>query len=170
MLIYDPALDPYHSAVRILTIGRAAEGQTIPVSVDAARIADYFLVYPYKIRSFRLPPEFGKMRKAADESENPYRRATGSRVAFERMRPIFFSALTGLVAAGLVDGDALKSGLLSLSETAWPDDLAAAVARFHERQNTVGRFVLSDFLAMPGNGAGGLKDRSGLIEHRYDIA
>jgi hypothetical protein len=170
MLIYDPALDPYHSAVRILAIGKAAKGRQASVSVDATRIADYFLVYPYKIRSFRLPPEFGAMRKAANESDNPYRRAAGSRAAFERMRPIFLAALTGLVAADLVDGGALKGGLLVLSDTTWPDDLVAAVSQFDARQNTVGRFVLTDFLAMPSNGAGGLKDRSGLIEHRYDIA
>ena len=114
--------------------------------------------------------EFTAIRKAAAETDNPYRRSTGSRAAFERMRPIFFAALTGLVAAGLVDGEALKDGLISLSETELPADLAAAASRFQERQTVVGRFVLSELLAMPSNGAGGLKDRSGLIEHRYDIA
>lgn len=170
MLIYDPAFDPYHNAVRILAIAKAAQSRQAEVSVDAARIADYFLVYPYKIRSFRLPPDFSSLRKAANDSDNPYRRATGSRATFERMRPVFFSALTGLVAAGLLDGEALKGRLISLASSPWPDNLTAAVSQFDSRQTTVGRFILSDFLAMPPNGVGGLKDRSGLIEHRYDIA
>jgi hypothetical protein len=170
MLIYDPALDPYHSAVRILSILLAAAQREIVVSVDAARIADYFLVYPYKIRSFRLPTDFKDIRKAATESDNPYRRSTGARAAFERMRPIFFSALTGLVAAGLVDEEALKDGPLSLSRTDLPPDLLAAIERFQGRQTKVGHFVLSELIRIPSNGINGLKDRSGLIEFRYDIA
>lgn len=43
-------------------------------------------------------------------------------------------------------------------------------ARLQERQTVVGKFVLSDLLAMPTNGDNGLKHRSSLIEHRYDIA
>ena len=58
MLIYDPAFDPYHNAVRILAIAKAAQLRQAEVTVDAARIADYFLVYPYKIRSFRFAAGF----------------------------------------------------------------------------------------------------------------
>lgn len=43
MLIYDPALDPYHTAVRILVISISATARGAELTVDAARIADYFL-------------------------------------------------------------------------------------------------------------------------------
>lgn len=170
MLIYDPALDPYHSAIRILAIAMSSAKLRIALSIDAARIADYFLVYPYKMVVFRFPAEFRTMRAAVKETENPYRHASGTRAAFERMRPIFFAALSGLVAADLIDAAGLKHGILALTESDMPDDLAAAVARFQERQTVVGKFVLSDLLAMPTNGDNGLKHRSSLIEHRYDIA
>ena len=170
MLIYDPALDPYHSAIRILAIAMSSAKREIELSIDAARIADYFLVYPYKMISFKFPNEFRTMRTAVKEAENPYRHATGNRAAFERMRPIFFAALSGLVAANLVDVSGLKRGILVLTENDVPDDLAAAVDRFQERQTVVGKFVLSDLLSMPANGDNGLKHRSNLIEHRYDIA
>jgi hypothetical protein len=142
----------------------------IELPIDATRIADYFLVYPYKMISFKFPTEFRTIRAAVKETENPYRHASGTRAAFERMRPIFFAALSGLVAANLIDAAGLKRGVLALSDSAVPDDLAAAVARFQERQTVVGKFVLSDLLAMSTTGDNGLKHRSGLIEHRYDIA
>lgn len=170
MLIYDPALDPYHSAIRILSIAMSSAKRQIELSVDAARIADYFLVYPYKMIGFRFPAEHRSIRAAVKETENHYRQALGTRAAFERMRPIFFAALSGLVAANLIDVAGLKRGILGLTESDIPDDLAAAVARFQERQTVVGRFVLSDLLAMPPNGNNGLKHRSSLIDHRYDIA
>jgi hypothetical protein len=169
MLIYDPALDPYHSAIRILTITLAAQSKAIELTFDAARIADYFLVYPAKIVNFTFPAQLKSLRTAAKELENPYRQTLGNRATFDKMRPIFLSALSGLVAAGYIDEDALKSGVLKPSNMKIPEDLAAAVDRFQIRQTTVGKFVLSDMLAMRPNGDNGLKHRSKLIEHRYDI-
>lgn len=170
MLIYDPALDPYHSAIRTLAITISASQRNIALTLDAARIADYFLVYPYKMLGFKFPTEYRAMRAAVKATKNPYRQASGDRAAFERMRPIFFAALSGLAAAQVVDIPALKHGILSLTDGSLPADLAAAVARFHDRQTEVGRFVLSDLLGLPANGENGLKHRSGLIEHRYDVA
>lgn len=170
MLIYDPALDPYHTAVRILAIALSSARRKIDLALDAARIADYFLAYPYKLTDFRFPSEFRAIRAAVKEAENPYRHVPGNRAAFERMRPIFFSSLSGLAAAGFLDEAGLKRGVLSLSAGAIPNDLAIAVARFQERQNVVGKFILSDLLAMPTSGENGLKHRSSLIEHRYDLA
>jgi hypothetical protein len=169
MLIYDPALDPYHSAIRILTIAIAAQSKAIELTLDAARIADYFLVYPAKIINFTFPAQLKSLRAAAKELENPYRQTLGNRATFEKMRPIFLSALSGLVAAGFIDEDGLKRGVLKLSNKNIPEDLAAAVNRFQIRQTTVGEFVLSDMLAIRPNGDNGLKHRSKLIEHRYDI-
>lgn len=170
MLIYDPALDPYHSAIRILAIAKSSVERGIELTVDAARIADYFLVYPYKLIGFRFPSEFKGIRAAAKAAENPYRHALGSRAVFERMRPIFFAALSGLVASEFVDVDELRRGILALTDRDVPNDLAEAVATFQVRQSTVGKFVLSDLIAIPPNGDNGLKHRSSLIEHRYDPA
>jgi len=169
MLIYDPALDPYHTAVRILAIALAASTSDVELSIDSARICDYFLVYPYKMGTFKFPAEFKSIRAAVKDAENPYRRANGNRTVFERMRPIFFAAVSGLIAAGLMDAESIRRGNLALTINPIPDDLAAAVQRFEARQATIGKFLLTDFLAIPATGPSGLKSRSNLIEHRYDI-
>jgi hypothetical protein len=170
MLIYDPALDPYHTAVRILAIANSAVAVESDLTVDAARIADYFLVYPYKMANFKFPAEFKSVRTAVKASENPYRHTNGNRAAFERMRPIFSAAVSGLVAAGILDGPALKQGTLALDAMPALGELAAAVQTYRARQTAVGQFILSDFLTIPATGENGLKHRSNLIEHRYDIA
>ena len=108
------------------------------------------------------------MRTIVKKIENPYRHASGHST-FERMRPIFFASLSGLVAADLIDGDELKQGIVKLNDTEIPSKLAEAVSGFQTRQSQVGKFVLSDLINMPINGDEGLKHRSGLIEHRYDI-
>lgn len=169
MLIYNPAMDPYHSAVRILSIALAAKAKGIELTLDAARIADYFLCYPSKIIHFTFPAQFKSMRTAAREAENPYRQTPGNKAAFERMKPIFLSALSGLIAADFISEDEVKRGLLKVSTSKIPDDLAAVLDRFRNRQTAVGKFVLSDLIAIRPNGDNGLKHRSKLIEHRYDI-
>lgn len=168
MLIYDQALDPYHSAVRILTIITSANKKLGELSIDAVRITDYFLVYPYNLLSFRFPNEHRTIRSAVKKAENPYRNALGNRTSFERMRPIFFAALDGLAAANLINLEQLKRGIISPYPDNMPDDLAVAISRFYKRQTTVGQFLLSDFLELPAHGNNGLKHRSGLIEYRYD--
>lgn len=170
MLIYDPALDPYHTAIRILTIAISATARGAELTVDAARIADYFLAYPYKMANFKFPAEFKPLRAAVKETENPYRHANGNRAAFERIRPIFFAALSGLVASDLIQEATLQKGIIELTNHPMPDKLASAAQRFQARQTTIGKFLLSDFLAIPATGENGLKHRSNLIEHRYDIA
>lgn len=169
MLIYDPALDPYHSAIRILAVAITAKAKQIELTLDTARIADYFLVYPSKIIHFTFPNQFKSIKTAAKEAENPYRQTIGNKAAFEKIKPIFLSALTGLVAAGFIKQDELKLGILETTDVELPEDLTAAVDRFKLRQTAVGEFVLSDMLDIRPNGDNGLKHRSKLIEHRYDI-
>lgn len=170
MLIYDQALDPYHTSIRLMAILDAASERSIPLSVDAARIADYFLVYPSKMEDFTFPTEFRNIRAAVKESGNPYRNAPGIRAAFERMRPVFAAALSGLIAKKYVKEDGFSSGLIQPTGTAIPELLQVAVNRFRVRQTAVGKYILSDLLDIPAQGEKGLKRRSRLIEYRYDIA
>ena len=170
MLIYDPALDPYHCAVRILALVNSSTEMNIELTVDATRIADYFLSYPYKMLDFTFPAEFRGIRTIAKETQNPYRHTSGDKVAFERKRPIFIAALSGLIAADLVDAHALKQGIVKSTALEIPPPLAHAVSLFQDRQTDVGKFLLSDFLRLPTNGSNGIKHRSGLLEYRYDPA
>lgn len=169
MLIYDQALDPYHTSIRLMAILNAAAERSIPLSVDAARIADYFLVYPSKMEDFTFPAEFRNIRTAVKESDNPYRSAPGVRAAFERMRPVFVAALSGLIAKKYIREDGFSSGVIQPTGATIPEVFQAAIDRFRTRQTTVGKFILSDLLDMPANGEKGLKHRSRLIEYRYDI-
>lgn len=169
MLIYEPAFDPYHSAVRILAMAQNSAKLGAQVAIDAIRIADHYLVYPAALNQFRFPSEFRAIRKLVRDAENPYR-TSGGKAVFERMQPIFLAALSSLAAKGLVDGEALKQGVIVASEIENSSDLTVAINRFQQRQTKIGEFILKDLLLIPTNGAGGLKDRSGLIEYKYDVA
>lgn len=170
MLIYDYALDPYHCAIRLLAICLCQEKRRdSSLSLEKARILDYYLVYPSKLAAVRLPIEHKAMRTAANQAINPYRHSPSKRAAFDRMRPIFYAAASALAAVGYIDSDAFAQGFLKFSNIKFPPELSAAIDRYNKRQSSVGNFVISVLSEIPLNGIDGLKHRTGLLEHRYDI-
>jgi hypothetical protein len=167
MLIYDPTVDPYHCAIRILAI--IEHGATSELHVDSVRIADYYLAYPSKVADIRLPNHQRGIRKQSKLLATPYRNPFEAKSTFERMRPIFQAALSCLVAAGYLDAEKLKRGLVARGASL-PDDLSVAVSGFLVRQSLIREFVIKELTTIPLLGANGLKDRSGLLEYRYDPA
>lgn len=165
MLIYDPSQDPYHSAVRILAILRA-NPQGMPT--DTVRIADFYLAYPSALEDFRFPSQFRKMRTLAKKYQTPYRRPALGWVTFERMRPIFIAAVSGLVAAKYVTAEAVKVGRLIPLLQNVPADLNKACGSYLERYSGIRSFISAELASLPLLGNEGLKARSNLLEHRYD--
>lgn len=167
MLIYDPTVDPYHCAIRVLAV---LENANSPLPVDSVRIADYYLAYPAALSTMRLPSDVRTIRKLAKALVSPYRNPLAGRSTFERARPIFQAAMSSLVAVNLIDGELLRTGMLVRSNHELPEELSRTISGFMQRQQQIRRFVVTDLVCIPLLGSNGLKDRSGLMEHRYDPA
>ncbi|WP_310449008.1 ABC-three component system middle component 5 [Sulfuritalea sp.] len=166
MLIYDPTLDPYHCSIRILSILERCNAKSLPV--ESVRIADYYLAFPATIADMRLSSDHLRIRKISRGLINPYRNPLKQRAAFERMRPIFQAAVSSLIAAGFLDDQEEKKGVLARSSSDLPEALRATIESFVARQRPIREFIVKELTAIPLLGPSGLKDRSGLMEHRYD--
>lgn len=166
MLTYDPTLDPYHCAIRILTV---LENGSIPdLPIDSVRIAEFYLAYPSKVAEMRLPSRMVKIRKFARELATPYRNPFGLKSTFERMNPIFQAAVSTLAAARYLNPDRMKQGFLQRTEMSLPPDLQTVIRKYVARAPEIREFIAKDLTAIPLLGSDGLKDRSGLLEYRYD--
>ena len=165
MLIYDPTVDPYHCAIRVLAI---TGGSSSELPLDAVRIADFYLAYPSKITNIRLLSHQRGIRKTSQSLSTPYRNPLEAKSTFERMRPIFHAATSCLVAAGFLDAEKLKIGVITRGPSALPEDLVVAVTNFLKRHSSVREFVIRELTTIPLLGSNGLKDRTGLMEYRYD--
>ena len=75
-----------------------------------------------------------------------------------------------LAAADLIEKDALEHG--NICTTVHTDEqalaLATAMHELHYRTEDWYGFVTDCLVAYPLNGRGGLKERTGLMEHRHD--
>jgi hypothetical protein len=167
VLAYHPALDPYHAALRVLQLLVYHETE---YELDALRILDFFLVFPEELISVRLPRDAQPWRLRVKTPKNPYWFDGDRLLTFAQMKVIQDTALSLLSAKGLIDPATLREGRVSLLPTRVPPDLEEVLRKKNADNATLVTFLVSVLGKLPVRGRDGLKDRSKLMEFRYDTA
>lgn len=163
MLVYHPALDPYHSAFRMLHILAYASEREYDIA--ALRILDFYAVFPQLIATVRLPRGLRRAKTQLSAGKNPYW-FTGDPVQiFTRMEPLQQTALNILYAQRLLDAKEYQNGRIRISldqfkQLSLPPSLTVTRETLDFLVNVLGKLSFQ--------GSGGLKDRTGLLEYRYD--
>ena len=163
-LAYHPAFDAYNAILRIIRILLS-----VPQSVDsqALRILDFYLVFPETLVSARLTSELRTaVRKLASKPRFPYDKVPSSKALFARMESPHEAARQTLISKGFVVFDV--DGL-SLSRSSTPQELLDLASEQNQNEEGLMAFLSALGQAFPINGPNGLKDRSGLLEYRYDV-
>lgn len=169
MLIYHPAFDAYHAAFRILRITEA-----LPLLESAKlRILDYYICFPAEVASIQLPQEHSAIRKVARAIKNDYHGPVNPIRTFREMEPLQTAAARMLAASGVLDSKALESGTVSRTKMKAPVNQGSA--DFGESKTAKDRAAVVDYVLhklseLPLSGSGGIKQRTGLMESKYDVA
>ena len=169
MLIYHPAFDAYHCVFRMLVIS----GAVPTLELAKLRILDYYMCFPAEVALIELPQEHTEIRKVARTIKNEYRGPVSAHRTFRDMEPIQHAAARLLAASGVFDSRQLELGTVSRTNNALPDDLLQAQALESASSSpaaAVSNYVLHRLSSLHLSGPGGLKQRTGLMEHRYDVA
>lgn len=166
MLIYHPAFDAYHCAFRMLAI----TSRHRLLEFSKLRILDFYLCFPAEIASVELPQTMATIRKFAKLEKNPYRGPVSHQRTFREMEAIQSAASRLLALTGIFSPTALEEGDVVRTGQALPQQLQAFVDNATKEKKEVVEFILSKFAEIPLHGIGGLKQRTGLMEYRYDAA
>jgi hypothetical protein len=168
-LSYQAAFDPFHAMYRDLRILNAI-GPFKPLFVDHVRILDFYLLFPFKISAIRLIPQHRRFRGLADDYENaqPYGSQPDNAQIFARMKPIQIAALESLAEKQIIDAAELKNGNVIRTEISLPPALVARVSSANAREPQLMEAISALGSEYPLLGQNGLKDRTGLLEYRYD--
>lgn len=118
--------------------------------------------------TMRLPAELTQVRPMLRELENVYRDPVSAKRTFAEMRHIQMAALGCLAAGGLIDSGKLEAGTVQRTQNPLPHELRAAVNGFIENESALLEVLTRKVANIPTAGPNGLKDRSGLLEYRYD--
>lgn len=163
MPIYHPALDPYHSAFRILQI--LSFDPEKDYDWRTLRILDFYAVFPQLITKIVLPKQHVTWRKVFSSFENPYWFSGDPSLVFNRMEPLQKTALDLLYAQGLADANKYSEQRVQVVLS----ELKKLKLPIPESSQTL-KFLVTVLGSMPFHGIGGLKDRTRLLEYRYDAA
>lgn len=165
MLIYHPAYDAYHCIFRMLAVIKVIPS----LEVDKARLLDFYLLFPSAMSKIRLPQPLFRARQIAKTAANIYRDPINPSATFRELHHIQEAALKCIAASGIIDIDKYAAGIVVRTELAIPESLAKQLDVFVENQAESARFVLNELSTIPLKGINGLKDRTELMEYRYDV-
>ena len=164
MLIYHPAFDAYHCTFRMLVIAEIAK----KLEADKLRIIDFYLALPSAIASVTLPHELIHLSRSVKANRYPYRETVNPRITFRDLKEIQEASMRCLAGANLIEQSQLSLGVIERSKTEIVPSLNDRLQSFLAREGEIALKIIVEFLKVPLLGHNGLKDRSGLMEFRYD--
>lgn len=167
-LSYQAALDPFHALFRLLRLWPILSKGPLPR--ETVRILDFYLLFPFRIGEIKIAKRHLHFRRLAKTYAHtkPYGEQPEGRAILNRMEPIQNAALNTLAANGFIDTDRLLLGEVRVTDVPIPDDIASRVNAANSNQVDLMEFLgllASDYNLL---GPDGLKDRTGLLEYRYD--
>lgn len=167
-LSYQAALDPFHALFRLLRLWPILSKGPLPH--ETTRILDFYLLFPFRIGEIRIAKPHMRYKRIAKTYAHtkPYGEQPEGRAILNRMEPIQNAALNTLAANGLIDANRLLLGEVRITDAPIPDDIAPRVNAANDSQADLMEFLgvlASDYKLL---GPDGLKDRTGLLEYRYD--
>lgn len=166
MLIYHPAFDAYHCVFRALLLTERLG----PIEIQKLRILDFFLCFPYELSKIRLPREHADMKRIASLLENEYHGPVSVKQMFRDMEHIQVAAFRSLAASSIFDQRQFELGVIERTSKSLEDDLVMKLDLAKLRDKVVVDYLVERLGAIRLYGSNGLKDRSGLMEYRYDLA
>lgn len=166
MLIYHPAYDAYHCIFRMLAlIDHISE-----VEIDKARILDFYLTFPSLVSEIRMPHNHRSIKKIAQNYSNNYRKPISIIATFRDMHQIQIAAIRCLAATGLIELTELDKGVIKRTKRDIPDGLLLSMRDFLNAKKDIYDFIISKLSKFHLTGKDGLKDRTRLMEYRYDYS
>jgi len=166
MLVYHPAFDIYNGVFRMLQLVTFMKQEH--VELDKIRIWDFYLTFPNEARKISYPTSLSELKKIFKKRpENPYEDLIDSKRIINRMKPYQMAALRCLASYGLIDGDLLAKKIISKTDKDIPSELLDKINDLSVEKSNIIKLIVG-FHELPLYGKAGLKERTGLIEFKYD--
>lgn len=166
MIIYHPAFDAHHGALRIFSICKSVG---MPLEVEKLQIVDFYLVFPEHLISFRLPKKFIKWKRFPIKIDNGYKNKQHQKTLFLSYLKTSRISMEMLLAKGLINDEAYNQGVVELSSVSECEELDCLSEQFNNRMSDYFCFISQLAGEVSLYGRDGLKDRSGLLEYRNDV-
>jgi len=163
MIIYHPAYDVHHCAYRVLNLLRSTEDMS--VSKDSLRLMDFYYVYPHLLKRVKRSRPLLKYSAAIDAVDESFEVTPNPTSLFYELCRMQDSAFRSLEQKSLIslDGERVRLNFGRL-----PDVLLKGFDSDEFSKTIFFKALVTALPAVKMNGKDGFKERSGLMEFRYD--
>lgn len=170
-LTYNEAFDPYHAAFRFIRLNIACRFYE-KTSFDMLRILDFYLLFPFRLQAIRLQSEDTGWRKISRSYQDwaHYGAMPDDTSIFARMEPFQRAAVVSLVQSGHLLAAAWEADQVEFTKLELPIPLVTRCGALNARMADIMTILCQIKARYPLGGRDGLKDRTGLLEYRYDTA
>lgn len=166
MLVYHSAFDMYHSVYRMLQL--LSNLKEDYVELERLRIWDYYLAFPNEMTKIRYEKSSNDIRNLFPKKYNPYEVVIDGKIIFEKMRTYQLTAIKTLASHGLIKMDYLTNNRITRIDKSIFEDVLKNFEPPSDRESNIIKIMTTYFYTMPMYGDNGLKDRTNLLEYRYD--
>lgn len=164
--MYHPIHDSGHCIFRLLCLFSDLNKAEVPW--DLIRILDFYILFPHLLSSVRLPSELRTHKPILKSVKQPYEHLPpASRLMFELAR-IQDETVSSMIAKGLFEKKVFTQGRIKLRNALVSQELIKLIEEANFRQSEWYDILINHISLIPLKGKNGLKDRSGLMEFRYD--
>ena len=161
MILYQPIFDPYHCSYRLLLLLNNLNKTEI--EIDKLKIYDFILLYPSFLHKMSLPQAFTHIRRSIKINE--YNNTKAVKLVFAQLNQMQNISLNELASTSLIERERLKNGFVKRTESILPDNILESISNQSGEKMKILEFIKNELDKIPINR---LKERSGLIEYRYD--
>lgn len=168
-LTYNEAFDPYHAAFRYLRLHAACDlSKRTPF--DMFRILDFYILFPFRIQNMRFLSEDKGWRKVSRSYSDraPYGELPDDNSIFSRMEPFQRAAATSLAHNGFISAAAWDENEILFADVELPPAILSRLSELNGDMSDAMEILCLIRIKYPLSGRNGLKDRTGLLEFRYD--
>ena len=168
-LTYNEAFDPYHATFRLIRLWKGCHftGKT---HFDMLRILDYYLLFPFRLQNISFLASDRSWRRVSKSYENykPYGELPDDVSIFSRMEPFQRAAVNSLIRANILSSDAWHNNQIEFLDAKVPAQLMERCVELNDSMNDIIQILCALRDRYPLLGHNGIKDRTGLMEFRYD--
>ncbi|WP_417449555.1 ABC-three component system middle component 5 [Kordiimonas sp.] len=168
-LTYNEAFDPFHAAFRFFRLNRACDFSTA-IPFDTLRILDFYLLFPFRLQNMSFVSEDRAWRKISRNycDYAPYGELPDDNSIFSRMESFQRAAISSLVHFGALSDEAWNNNEVLYVGAEIPRSLLERCDELNTKMSDIVDILCQIRKKYPLLGRGGLKDRTGLLEYRYD--
>jgi hypothetical protein len=166
VIIYHPAYDVNHCAFRFITLlSDIDEHQT---EWETLKLLDFYYVFPHLLADMRLPQNPIATKQSLKNIAKQYESLPEPRRLLFGLRELHNTTVRGLVAKGIADKNLYLKNIIKLYTDRIPEILNNQIDKNEKRDSRWYKLIVKVLAKYPVNGKDGLKDRTQLMEFRYD--